>query len=603
MKTNLLKTVLAGAALLVSSAVCAQIELAENVKNYFAVTGFNGNNEVTVSSTVFDGYSFEVQMPSTNNSVVKADKLRLDIAIQDVNSVGAKDQLRQESKEFETGAKSLTGDLQKLMANSYKFAGNQECVTVPVTVIDGARQKSFTYNISGSPIENKIIGVPETETDCRAAWAIITSNMKSFKKPLHDTYFGVRKGSYIELAGERMTFVNNKNLCEEPWTLDGVKRETLDNYEITATRATDAETYIAKIYLPAGSALAVGFSESILQKDALITFDLRALYETYGTALPKQISPLMDGMKTPETAVFSFIQAFDGLVGLICDAKVVPTTVEFTPAAPGFTVYPGSAEALYNQTEEQLEACQAQFPNTMAIQKYGESSRIGNVIELVDGEYVCKYFELTDLSKKPTPEFAASTAWYSPVDFIAIEGYYLRKNLTAGYASVCLPFAISTEMEGIDEILTYDSYDGDVWAYFVSGEENAAGVPCNIISSGEEDMDIEFDNTPIVATIANGNSTYGTYTATDEYATYYYGVNATINKFCPLAGNLYPFRACLDLQAGGKDVAAKIISTPTAIKNVESTNANTIYTVSGAKVSKIAQPGLYIVNGKKMFVK
>lgn len=603
MKTNLLKTVLAGAALLVSSAVCAQIELAENVKNYFAVTGFNGNNEVTVSSTVFDGYSFEVQMPSTNNSVVKADKLRLDIAIQDVNSVGAKDQLRQESKEFETGAKSLTGDLQKLMANSYKFAGNQECVTVPVTVIDGARQKSFTYNISGSPIENKIIGVPETETDCRAAWAIITSNMKSFKKPLHDTYFGVRKGSYIELAGERMTFVNDKNLCEEPWTVDGVKRETLDNYEITATDVTtDADTYIAKIYLPAGSALAVGFSESILQKDALITFDLSALYETYGTALPKQISPLMDGMKTPETAVFSFIQAFDGLVGLICDAKEVPTTVEFTPAAAGFTVYPGSAEALNNQTAEQFIACQELFPNAMAVQKYGEGTLLNNVIELTNGEYVCKSFVLTDLSENPTPEFATSTAWYSPVDFTAIAGLYTRKNLTAGYASVCLPFAISTEMEGVADILTYDSYDGDVWAYFVSGEENEAGVPCNIIGTGD-DIAVEFDNTPIVAEIANGNSTYGTYTATDEYATYYYGVNTTINKFCPLAGNLYPFRACLDLQAGGKDVAAKIISTPTAIKNVESTNANTIYNVSGAKVSKIAQPGLYIVNGKKMFVK
>lgn len=603
MKTNLLKTVLAGAALLVSSAVCAQIELAENVKNYFAVTGFNGDKEVTVSSTVFDGYSFVVQLPSTNNSVVKADKLRMDIAIQDVNSVGAKDQLRQESKEFETGAKSLTGDLHKLMENSYKFTHNKGGVNVPVTVIDGARTESFIYNIVGAPNNNTISGTPDPETDCRAAWAIIASNMKSFKKPLHDTYFGVRAGAYIEIAGERLTVKADKNLCQEPWTVDGVKEEALNNLEKTETGATGADTYIAKIFLPAGSALAVGFSESVLQKDALITFDFGSLYRSYGTALPKQISPLMEDMKTPETAVFGFIQAFDGLVGLICDAKEVPTTVEFTPAAPGFTVYPGSAEALYNQTEEQLEACQAQFPNTMAIQKYGESSRIGNVIELVDGEYVCKYFELTDLSKKPTPEFAASTAWYSPVDFIAIEGYYLRKNLTAGYASVCLPFAISTEMEGIDEILTYDSYDGDVWAYFVSGEENAAGVPCNIISSGEEDMDIEFDNTPIVATIANGNSTYGTYTATDEYATYYYGVNATINKFCPLAGNLYPFRACLDLQAGGKDVAAKIISTPTAIKNVESTNANTIYNVSGAKVSKIAQPGLYIVNGKKMFVK
>ena len=574
---------------------------APKVKNYFAVSGKNGEEVVTVSSTVYEGFGFTVQLPAADKAVVGADYAKIELGLYDVASLDEKGESRYQTWEYTT---STTNKIN--LAEYLKYAYAMQNVTVPVTVIDGDEQKSFTYNIASTNSDYQIIGTPSSYAEASAAWTMITDRVQASRKTADDSEATVKAGTYVQIGDERVTVTADATLCEGDWSVASEKAKIQTN-GVEKLDLDARDTYQAVIFLPAGSTLAVGQSQAVLLKDATITFDLRKYYDNYPAAgaLTDQLTYISEKIKGDRAVAAMYaIMFFNNIVGMISAAGEVPATVEFSTTEAKLTVYPGSADAIENQTEESFQNIRAKYPNAMAVLVSGQVADNTNVLVASADGYVCQNFVLTDLSEEGTAAYAATTDWYAPADFVAVSGSYVRHNLPNGYASVCLPFALDAEMLGGAKVLTYDYYDGNVNAYFTEGETNEAGVPCNIMAQGGE-LTATFDMTPIVATVANGNNTYGTYTTTDDYALSYYGVKSSINKFCPLAKYLYPFRACLALNAPStvKEINAKI-SGETAIETVEAAaETQDIHTISGVKVSKISKPGLYIVNGKKMFVK
>ncbi len=611
MKTNLLKTLLCGLALLTSVAASAQEKtLPENVRHYFAVTGYNGETPVTVSNTVYYGFGFEVQMPDKNNAIVGANKFKLEVGINDVTTLNALGESRYREKTFTTKS-GFEGDLAFFLSSAYEM----QAVTVPVKVIDDVNgTREMTYSIAPINSDYKIIGTPSSYEEAYDAWYMIASNMKSVKKVKNDdTYVKVKKGAYIQFGDERMMFRSDQNLFTQPWDKNSELAKITANTSILDPTTTEElanltapETFKAILFLPAGSVLSVGGSMSTLTKDAKITIDLSRLCQ--GSKLTGQLSSIQEYIASAKdrtrAAIETFLGTFNTVVGLISMAGNVPVTVEFADVPANLDVYTVEG-CTPDQTEEQFNTIKATYPNAMAIANYGQAEDPTNIIfAQANGDAVCYHFVLTDLT---TVADDVCTDWYSPCDFYVVSGQYVRKGVPTGYASACLPFEVSSEELNGSDILTFDTYDGKTLATFVSGTEAEAGVPFMTYATGG-DWDIDLQDKEVKAAIQNGNSTYGTYAVTDEYATYFYGVNPIINKFAPLANDLYPFRACLELnaavQAGVKEISINRVAVPTSISKVQTaTEGKAIYNVSGAKLDKITKSGLYIVNGKKVYVK
>lgn len=614
MKTNLLKSILAGAALLVGTVASAQVNVAENVKYYLGVTGYNQNGAPsTVSTTVYEGFGFDVQMPLPENQspvIVGADIAKIDMVMQNTWSLGTGGTIRQHSVTIDTKVKGTYVDLLQMLSSVYHFQG----VSSEVTVIDAPKTAKFTYSISGIDNNGKIVGTPSTYEDASAAWKIITNNVTSITKTENDSYFIAKAGSYFQLGDERIEFKEDVDLVTGTFDLDKILNQVEDLSKVKLVKgvASGEDTYKGIFYLPAGSTFAVSNSLAILDKAATITVDLRKLYE--GKELTGVLSENLKkvataGDKSKYMAVLLSINLFNQLVGMVDAADRVPIEVRFTPVETVLRPYHVDIDGNFvyggEQSVESFQVLLNEYPNAVAELVSGPVPAVKNVIYNENGQFYCDNFVLTD----PLPEYAsiakaAYTNFVTPCDFIAKSGNYNRV-FAKGYNSICVPFAISTKDDGVNEILTYESYDGNVWATFNSdAKENAAGVPTIITSNGGT-FDFTFDNTPIVAEIANGNSTYGTYQLTYKYAEKYFGVNKDINKFAPLNNILAPFRSCLDLndaaENGIKEVMFKVVETPTAIKNVNAVESNVMYNLNGVKVNNPA--GLYITNGKKYFAK
>jgi len=609
MKTNLLKSLLCGAALLASVAASAQKTLPADVRNYFAVTGYTENGDpVTISSTVKFGFDFEIQLADPSNATVAANKATIEVGINDVNTLGALGETRYHEKTL-TSDVNFEGDLSEFLSSAYTLGDLQ----VPVKVIDGSEVRDFTYSIAHLTNDYKIIGTPSSYNEAYDAWKMITDRVVSKKKSIDDSYFSAKAKSYIQFGDERMYFTNDVDLFVEPWNKTEELGKITSNISVLngnldpeLANMSVADTYKPVICLKAGTALAVGQSIAVLQKDAKITMDLSAI--AGNTKLTKQISSILNEIMTSsarsKTAILVFFRTFNGILDMIHYAGratgSVPVTVEFSDADANLDIYTVEG-CTQNQTEEDFQAVKETYPNAMAVANYGQAKNPENILfGNSNGEYVCYYFNLTDL----TTANGKSTDWYSPYDFYVVSGQYVRKNLPNGYASVCLPFAVNSDELNGSDILTYADYDGAYLATFVSGTKVEAGVPFMAYATGGT-WEIDLQDKEVSATVANGNSTYGTYVKTTDYAMEYFGVNTSINKFARLASKLSPFRACLDLKPTVSNVKEISISrVATAIEKVQNnTEAQTIHTISGVKLNKISQPGLYIINGKKMFVK
>lgn len=607
MMKNLLKNLLAGAALLVGSSAFAQAP----VTRYSAsITGYDREGApVTVSTTVYDSFDFTVQMPGINNAIVSTEKADVRVELNDVTTLGMINETRVHEVTVNTGVRGVYPNLTEMLSSIYAFEG----ATCPVTVIDnGVKSEGLVYNIAAYDARaNQLVGTVNSLDYAYGNWCQINSHVSTSANLGGDSYVCIPKGSYLQIGNEAIYFDNETTIV--PGSGNHSMKEILnaifENSRVQTMTRDMSDTYKAVISMRAGTAMAVGATKSVLTADAKITIDLSGLSDVFPNGMTGMVSqalyPVYTASDMAYTGLFTFVNMYNQLVAMVDAAENVPVTVEFTPVAPKFDVYPGSSEVQAGLSLSELEALQASFPNTMAVLTFGEApAGVKNVlVAQPNGSYCVANFVLTDLTPDYTTTVTApKTNFYSPVDFVAVSGNYSR-DLSNGYNSLCLPFAISTDIEGVDDILTYNYYDGNVMAYFDSNDEIGAGVPCVVMSDGTK-MSVEFDNTPIVCEAGVDGYTYGTFATTSAFKGFY-GVNTSTNKFSPLSNNLYPFRACIDMIGtnGENEIKIARLSEITSINSVVTSASNDIYNVNGVKVSQISKPGLYVVNGKKMYVK
>ncbi len=202
-----------------------------------------------------------------------------------------------------------------------------------------------------------------------------------------------------------------------------------------------------------------------------------------------------------------------------------------------------------------------------------------------------------------------------PEGFSAESGVEFIRVFHAGNNSVILPFEVTKDELGADNLATYKETKDNV-AVFTPAENVAANTPY-ITVYGEGKANVTFGNKTFVATPENlGSGFVGTYSEIDGAGLYC--INGNGDAFAKGAEDSYvtPFHAYLE--PADTSVAAYSIDLgggTTGIASVENgaDDAKTdIYSISGVKVrsgvssSSALQnlsKGIYIVNGKKVIVK
>lgn len=646
MKTNLLKTLLAGALLLCGVSVNAQ-ELLD--KFYVGVTGYDQDEKAaTIDATVYEDWSFVVGL-APKTSVVGADKAKVNIYMQKVGTLGVTDK-RQHEVTLSTDVSGVWVSLGDYLSNAYNFTG----ATCPVKVIDNDtnEEQNFTYNIAATT-DNKIVGTPNSVDNARLAWHMITDRVVSGTKETEDSYLTIMNGTYIQLGDERVTFNQTYDFLKGAWTISGTISKVSEITDLTDAGVSGAKTAQLITFLPAGTTLAIGSSYAELQKDAKITFDASAAYS--GSEFTGYLSGLKTEIeKSNKAGLLKAIRLFNDLIGLANLAGNVPATVEFSPKEEVeeamLLVYPGSKRAISNQTVAQFQEIQKTSANAIALAESKYASQLlgkgytNIVIAYAAGQkgtyYECEKLELKDPSQTGKPYDQAN--YYFPYNFVALDGSYTcaatrRNNM------VCVPFALdAASTSSSAKLLTFAYYepiyengeqkvnsDGSkaAYAYFNVNDVIPAGEPCLIYDDNKGGISATFDNTPIVGTPNNSTNLKGAFATTSSfYGNGFYTVSSSngTEKLAKAPATLNPFRACLELAydstfdggnnhddatSGAKMIDIAIIGAngeATTIDGVSLGNVNAkdgIYTINGTKVSDMSKPGLYIVNGVKKFVK
>lgn len=232
--------------------------------------------------------------------------------------------------------------------------------------------------------------------------------------------------------------------------------------------------------------------------------------------------------------------------------------------------------------------------------------------------YECQKFVLVDLKnwKDGGATYASQTDFYSPVDFVALDGSYSRPFNANGYNSACVPFDINIGDFERNELLAYSSYDENAsTVYFTYQNSVNAGIAIIIYPSVTNANWVKtFNNTVIKGSPVEGTSFKGVFAATTGYKSTYYSVSSSTGNFSYLKNYLYAFRACFRLEgdrtnqsAAPEHLSIRVIDEEgieTNLDEIEIDGANTnqpTYSIDGKMVGEISAPGLYIVNGKIVY--
>lgn len=662
MKTNLLKTLLVGAALMLGLGASAQTE-----RFYVGVTGYNNNhkNAQTVYATMYDNFAFSIKLPEAS-AKIGATYADVQMRMTGVEGLGlAADETRNYSVSYDTGVTVTEQTLSEWLPNSYALA-DSKVVSVPVTVVDYIKtnitptRQTFTYTIAGVE-KTQIVGTPSSTEDARKAWAIITNETTATRPESHDSKFILKAGAYFQIGNEKV-FCDGKDVD----LLVNNGQETVQNTltsELSYTTVTE-DTKKVVLYLPAGSTMKVDNSMAELDNNCTITFDCSNLEEgaldnLITTALNLNGATTEDAMK--KISIQNVLKFFDALIGLIDKATVIPCTVQFGEPTnvPFITVYAGKETpedglktiAEFNEIKNTKTHNALGFVDAADAEEYAVELRGVNniVVKYPAGKAGNYYYEspklvLTDIMSTPATAPDNITDFYSPVDFIAVTGGYYREfaNKTS---TCCLPFELtgSDFLNGDGYLMTFAFYEAlndesqsgnvtgessvDAYAYFNKRATINAGVPCFIYNTtGVMSMDIAFENTKIVGTPDNSANLQGTFISGSCFAsTDFWGIDTTgqqLGRYSETT-TAYPFRSALTLTHNAPFNNWENHSTSGSVKrlfigvmddNGDATSidgvqikvaekAKAIYNINGAKVSNISKPGLYIVNGVKMFAK
>ena len=207
--------------------------------------------------------------------------------------------------------------------------------------------------------------------------------------------------------------------------------------------------------------------------------------------------------------------------------------------------------------------------------------------------------------------------FYAPSAFTAQTVTYSRAN-TAGYNSVCLPFAISAADFGSEARLEqFTSTDGQSVSLTSTTDENAAGLPCFVYCpETQTEWTLTKQNAHIVAEpieASDGNAVlHGSFTnAAIGAGQYKLTADGTAFGVTTNKGKVTAFRTYLTpaTTAGAAALlqvlhdGAEVTGVNTAVQPAGVNQPAAVYDLTGRRVQRITRPGIYIVNGKKTVVR
>jgi len=227
-----------------------------------------------------------------------------------------------------------------------------------------------------------------------------------------------------------------------------------------------------------------------------------------------------------------------------------------------------------------------------------------HVLTKVNNAYTTQSFTLTDKAD-----------FYSPVDFTATALTYKREN-TAGYNSVCLPFATTASDYGegakIYSTSEVSEENGVSYVYITTQDEATAGTPVLIYCPNDvTDWSITKENAAVVSQPVentNGATTLlGSYT-NQTIGAGYYKLNSSGTAFgiTTDAGIVKPFRSYMKSGSSGSAlrlfVRTDSVTTAIGSASASSQDEGVWYDLQGRKVLRPAN-GIYIRGGRKVIIR
>lgn len=299
--------------------------------------------------------------------------------------------------------------------------------------------------------------------------------------------------------------------------------------------------------------------------------------------------------------------------------KVLPTgwQIEYVTPESFAKAYVYTGEEIQVKNLGEWKKLLSQYPNAVGIinPKWAEWTYLTyNMLsedDSAEGGYSCPYFLLTDLtSGYGSSQLAHQTGFVTPVSFTAVKGEYARE-LSSGFNTVCLPFAVSANnLPGGSQMYVYSYFDkdkGDV--IFDPQSQTEAGSTCFVISKEKADWQTDLSGVTVTSqspSDKDGN-TRGTFISVDNYKSQGYAPRAKDNIFAPLEQYLHPFRACIfiDAQNAPGEVRIRLSDNNDATGIIDLREASfkvstDIYTLDGKRLLAPRKGQPYIKNGKIM---
>lgn len=431
----------------------------------------------------------------------------------------------------------------------------------------------------------------------------------------------------INITGGQFNIKNGIGIVARAGTV------SINGGEFNCTNTTSETGWVGdiKIGLPAGAGVVFDASAGYPALDD--NSDLKITDGTFktdkaGVEIVKVIPKAEDTNKRVSISGGSFQGSFsedllaansemewDDVSGTWTVTKIpTPTTLTYYIGTEMHTVAVSGMESIADKWNAVLQ----ETPNVVTVvdECYGTWAKdMTNVIyQTATGVMICPKLSLTDLSIDGwnTVEKAAKTSFCVPptvTKFVANKLTYTRK-LNNGWNSLILPFDFTpadynTSSDYLFTKVISDPVIKGELVEFKADDLNAvipAGTPAIVHSAGGNLVfDEDFVEISTQQKVAPG--LVGTYQTTNAYAGKY-ALDATAMRLAPLAGNLYPFRACINVSSAAKSIAFTYSDNVSGIDNVNAElSEKTIYNISGMKLNSARQTGLYIIDGKKTFIR